>query len=258
MRLGIGIGIPFHRAPAGGAAYAHNMVVFDGTADALYRFNATHVGCANTGYTVATKFALASAVSSGTEARIITARSSASTVLALRLIRDVTGLYVWATTNTSAGEAHTYSNYLTGLDETEPHTYHVAHSIGTQGVVYVDGVDVTDTVYSAAGTGSVNSFTSADNDYAIGATITGVAASPSLYTYTAMSMGFVFINMGTVDATASHFYDGGDVEFHDGADWIAAASRPQIFFGGNQTAANWNAGTNLGTLGEDYMMSGGV
>jgi hypothetical protein len=72
------------------------------------------------------------------------------------------------------------------------------------------------------------------------------------------SAGLAWITAG---ATAAHYITPGTYDFNNirdlGVDGSAPGVTPIVFYGGKQTAANWNAGTNQGS-GSDWTMQGDV
>lgn len=79
-----------------------------------------------------------------------------------------------------------------------------------------------------------------------------------------VDLAFLYLSLAVADGTASHFYNGGDVDLGlDGT--LSGAPAPICFFGGRQAAdaregdgtKGWNDGFNQGT-GGDFVMTGGT
>lgn len=93
-------------------------------------------------------------------------------------------------------------------------------------------------------------------DWRIGANL---AVTPAAYfdgTIHALWFGTDLAGWTDVDQFFDYTGDGADVDLGDDGT-LSGLARPLIFFGGRQTVADWNAGTNQGD-GGPFAMTGGV
>lgn len=230
--IGIGIGAGIGVSPP----YAgHNAVTFDGASDYLYRLNNLLDGLSDgTSVTVAFKAFLptnGTVFSSGmgsADGGIFTITAAGNLLVN---VASASGLQ----TSLVAGK--------TGVERTVHYIFDSAANIRK---LWVDGV----LSYSSTAAGTAH-WTNR-NDYVIGAALGGTDASPTITTnFWNGTISFLYVLYNTAITDPARFYSDGDV------DVFGINPTPHIGFGGRQVAADWNAGTNLGSGGA-FTMNGGV
>lgn len=229
--------------------YTHTAVNFDGTTpDFLYKSAAPLTG-----------FGALSAVQNCT----IVAKFTTTTVTPaanhpLFQIRDGTGAIIVLALNTAGQISCNYTDTGTGDGFTSKII--VAAGVVTVGPEFLIHVAITPGTIKTWVNGSAQAnqtWTAAPLDHSLQATAyLGASSTGAANTGWSGTISLLYLCNGTADETATHFYSGGDVDLGtDGT--LSGAPSPQIFFGGRQVVADWNAGTNQGT-GGNFVMNGSV
>lgn len=227
----------FWRGGASAPAYAHNMVVFDGTSDYLTSpsdpFGGTH--------SYFTAVFIVNPTSVAAQKHFLFANSAARLTMA-------------------AGGGPAF--ILSGIN---------GANIGVSTVSLVAGQD--NVVHFAAYNDGATTYASAWVDGVLGGSGSTVTATGMTFgTYTDWRLfdnvagtgrfgGEVKLAWITAGDTAAHYITPTDYDFGNerdlGVDGSAPGVTPIVFYGGTQVAADWNAGTNQGS-GADWTMVGDV
>jgi hypothetical protein len=222
--------------PYGAAGWSNTWtgVTFDGTADVLE--NPTNLGLSATSdtFTLAMAFRLNEAkshtlVNAVVSGGVFGVTVSSTGVMSINFFNGVWGFG-------SAGVAFTFA---AGVD----YVLHIAGTASTNTLrCWVNGAEQVVTVGFWFGTGAFGRPAS----WSIG----GPAATPSL----SALVGLFWFDFGQYIVDPTKFAPAYDL----GAQLANPGARPAIGFGGVQTVANWNAGTNLGDGTGTWTMTGAV
>lgn len=238
LNLGLGLGTRRVARPS----YAHNMVVFDGTNDYLLR-NSVLDGSVST--TKLTFVAVINPTNVGSVFRLLHGQVAP---VPLHLSVGTTGNLQLQVTDEGFSAGVSAPTIPAGIVNSVRQTIHVAVDWATSDLkVWVNGALKSNGTVYWIGTTSLN-ITALYNPWALCANSGGTAKFAGQAGLIAMFADHI--------TDPALFYDGGDTDI----DALIAATTlptPLIYFGGRQTAANWNAGTNQGT-GGNFTMQGGV
>ena len=234
----------------------HNMVAFDGTNDYLNR-GALATGLVDARYgTLAMKIKPVKAA--GTAQNILHFGAANA-----RIIIDTSNRIQFILTSASFGGATISGINSTALTTGNTYTIHMAwDSNGVSGTVaYVNGVSDNDDgfgspTFVAGGTPGPLTWTALAQT-AIGASNAGASKLEA-------QLGFLWFTVGTTTASyitdPTKFYSGGDVNL--GTDGTGSGlTQPVIFFGGRNTAADWNgtpgtaSAVNKGSGADNWTMA---
>lgn len=249
--IGIGIGIsPGLNGGGSGIAYpGHNMVVFDGTNDYM-TITANPFGVAPE-YFSAAFYVQPESLAASTNHNLLWANAQM-----LIRITHTTGLPVVTLEN--VGGTPLTPVCTVPVIAGQPNVIQVAARSATSAAdswceVWVNGVSSGSTGGIAGQSGGL-----IFNAYYQWGLFASYWGNSKFGNVGGGSAGLAWITAG---ATAAHYITQGTYDFSNirdlGVDGSAPGVTPIVFYGGEQTAANWNAGTNQGS-GSDWTMNGSV
>lgn len=249
--LGLGLGLGFGRGGASAPAYTHNMVVFDGTNDYLRKTSGAGFLPDGTYGTFA--FKLKRNVVGGGVQYIWHGYDGITGFNYLRFTAANTLEICLADSGFTAGVS--LATLASGLNSTTAaYTGHIAFSGAGAGTVrcWINGTETTESLAGITydyGPGALNFSTLVT--HSIGTQQTGALRLEG-------NLGLFWFAMGTTSAhyitDPTAFYASGDVDLGSGT---VSGVTPRLFYGGQQVATNWNAGTNQGSAG-NMTMNGAV
>lgn len=248
----IGIGLNLWRRGGSGIAYpGHNLVVFDGTNDYM-TIAANPFGVAPE-YFSAAFYVQPESLAGATNHNLwwanaqMVLRIAASTGIPAAILQNVDG----TSFNLSVGTQAVIAG--------QPNLIQVAARSATSysdsyAEIWVNGVSSQATGGSPGASGGFlfNTY----SQWGLFATYAGGSKFGNAGGPAGGSAGLAWITAG---ATAAHYLRKETYDFNNirdlGIDGSAPGVTPIVFYGGAQTAANWNAGTNQGS-GSDWTMQG--
>ncbi len=248
--IGIGLNL-WRRGGSGGVYPGHSLVVFDGTNDYM-TIAANPFGVAPE-YFSAAFYVQPESLAGATNHNLLWAnaqmviRLSATTGIAYCALQNVGGVPFNLNIGTEA--------VIAG----QPNLIQVAARSATSEAnsyaeIWVNGVSSQAVTGSAGVSGGFlfNTY----SQWGLFATYAGGSKFGNAGGPAGGSAGLAWITAG---ATAAHYITPGTYDFNNirdlGVDGSAPGVTPIVFYGGEQTAANWNAGTNQGS-GSDWTMVG--